>query len=93
MNEYPIDDFRVMPIKRQVALDALSRRVAERVVANEYENAREGAKANIVEYAGEETNNPDRLNWQTNNFVRKIVGTLRAMGYNKSGEPLIEPSN
>ncbi len=66
-------------------LDRLARRMAKDVIAGRYANAREAARENVVEYAREGTNDPDRLNWQIGNFRKKIVKTLAEMGFDKNG--------
>lgn len=83
--EWEIADGFIPPIPR---LDTLADRMANAVIAGVYVNAREAAKANLVEYAGHETKFEDRRNTQVGNFTRKIIKTLNERGYDKAGNTL-----
>lgn len=83
--EWEIDTGIEVPVSR---LDALSLRMANAVIDGTYANAREAAKANVVEYAAHETSNEVRLNTQIGNFTRKIIKTLADLEHDKFGSPI-----
>lgn len=82
---YEIDEGIAPPVSR---LDALAHRVATDVIGKVYPNARDAAWDNLDEYAGHQTADVDTLYNQVGSFTKKIVKTLRSLGYNKTGEPL-----
>jgi len=69
-------------------LDALANRVANDVIAKVYANAREAAWDNLDEYVAHQTNDISTLYNQVGSFTKKIVKTLRNLGYDKSGKLL-----